>query len=200
MKMQFRAPTDYYCESLVSIDEQICAMLAKRKEISQNKPGFPYLDLISSWCRQYGLNEELMRSVFASFYYEHRFFPQIEPAGFIKFVSVLKSVEIKGVLVTITHLKQYTNASVVYIEAEANTEERNVRFERMHFELFISPDYTCRPNGGCGHDKGIQHSFVVTPPLPDDVNELEFRISMKPYDEAPEIQTIAHQELTVIIK
>lgn len=200
MRMQFRAPTEYYCETLITIDEQICAMLKKRKEVSQNNPGFPHLNMISLWCRKYGLNEELLRGIFASLYYEHRFIPHTEPTEFIKFVPVLKSVEIEKVLFAVTHIKQYKNASVVYIEAEANIDEPNYRFERSHFELFISQEYACRPKGGSGHDKGIQHSFVVTPPLPDDVNGLEFRITMKPFDEAPKPQAIALKDFTVTIK
>lgn len=70
IRKQFRAPTDYCCKALAPIDEQICAMLAKRKEISQNNPGFPHLDMISIWCQQYELNEQLMGSIFASLYYE----------------------------------------------------------------------------------------------------------------------------------
>lgn len=31
-----------------SLDEEICSLLAKRKEQSNENPGFPYLDLISS--------------------------------------------------------------------------------------------------------------------------------------------------------
>lgn len=200
MRMQFRAPTEYYCETLVPIDERICAMLEKRKEVSQNNPGFPHLNMISSWCHKYGLKEELMRSIFASLYYEHRFIPHIEPSGFIKFVSVLKSVEIEGVLIAVTHIKQYKNASVIYIEAEANIDEPNYRFEHLHFELFISQDYACRPSGGSGHDKSIQHSFIVTPPLPDDVDGLEFRITTKPFDKALKPQAITLQDLTVTIK
>lgn len=199
MRKQFRAPTEHYCEALAPIDEQICAMLAQRKEISQNNPGFPHPDMISAWCHRYGLNEELMRSIFASLYYEHRFFPQIEPEGFIKFVPVLKSMEINGVLFAITHIKQYKNASVVYVEAEAGTDETNLTFQRTHFELFIAKDYVCRPGGGCGSNKGIQRSFVVIPPLPDDVNGMEFRITIKPHAEAPEIQPIL-KELTVTIR
>lgn len=198
-RMQFRAPTEYYCESLAPIDEQICAVLAKRREISQNNPGFPYLDMISAWCHRYELNEELMRSIFASLYFEHRFFPQIEPKGFIGFVPVLKSVEMEEALFTITHIKKYKNASMVYVEAEADLDEKNARFERTHFELFISKEYVCRPNGGCGSNKGIQRSFVVIPPLPDDVNELEFRITVKPHEAVPVTQPI-QRELTVTIK
>ncbi len=199
MRMPFRPPTEYYCELLAPIDEQICALLAKRKEISKDNPGFPQSDSIAAWSQQYGLNEDWLRTIFAYMYGEHHFLPQLEPAGFLKFVPILKSVEIDGVFYAVTHMKQYTNASVVYIENEVNTSEPYVRLGHASFELFISPEYQCRPDSGCGHKKGMQHSFVVIPPLPDEVDGLEFRLTVKPR-EVPEIQEVSLTETTVIIK
>lgn len=183
MRMPFRPPTDYYCEELAPIDEQICALLAKRKELSENNPGFPHLDRISAWCQRYKLNEDLLRRIFGYMYGEHHFLPQVEPTGFLKFVPILKSVEIDSVMYAVTHMKQYSNASVVYIETEVNTAEPYARLGHAGFELFISPEYQCRSNGGYGQKKGMQHSFVVTPSLPDDMTGVEFRLSVKPFRE-----------------
>lgn len=200
IRMPFRPPTDYYCESLAPIDEQICALLAKRKEISKDNPGFPHLDSISAWSQQYELNEDMMLSIFGTMYNERRFLLHVVPTGFLKFVSILKSVEIDGVLYAVTHMKQYSNVSVVYIETEVNTAEPYVRLGHAGFELFISPEYQCRSNGGYGQSKGMQHSFVVTPPLPDDVTGVEFCLTIKPLHEVPEIQVVALSELSVTIK
>lgn len=95
MGMSYGTTTNYYCESLAPIDEQICALLARRKELSDDKPGFPSLDLISVWCKQYELNEDKIRRIFASMDSEHNFSPhgQIEPTEFIRFVPILKRVE-----------------------------------------------------------------------------------------------------------
>jgi hypothetical protein len=199
MDLRFRPPTDYYCELLAPIDEEICALFAKRKEISKDNPGFPHLALITSWCQQYGLNEDMMRSIYGYMYNEHHFLPQVEPAGFLKFVPILKSLEIDGVLYAVTHMKQYSNASVVYIEIEVDTAEPYVRLGHAGFELFISPEYQCRPNGGCGQKKGMQHSFVVTPALPDDVTGVGFRFTVKPFPDVPEIQ-VSLAGISVTIK
>lgn len=196
----FRPPTDYYCETLAPIDEQICALVAKRKELSQNNPGFPQLDQISAWCQQYELNEDMMLRIFGYMYREHNFLPQLEPAEFLKFVPILKSVEIDGVLFAVTHIKQYNNASVVYIETDGKNAKPNVRLERTQFELFISPKYQCRPDGGYGHSNSMRHSFVVTPPLPDDLTGVEFRLTIKPHSETLEMLTVALTELSVTIK
>lgn len=200
IRMPFRPPVDYYCDSVAPIDEQICALLAKRKELSENNPGFPPLELISGWCQQYQLNEDIVRSIFGILSRERDCFPMVEPASLLKFVSVLKSVEIDGILYTVTHMKQYKNASVVYIESEAKNSEPNVPFEHASFELFISKEYLCRPNGGFGQNKGMQHSFVVTPPLPDDVADVEFCLTVKPKQYVPRSQVVALKELSVTIK
>jgi len=198
--MPFRPPTDYYCELLAPIDEEICALLAKRKEISQDNPGFPQPDSITAWSQQYGLNEDMMRIFFGTMYNERRFLEHVVPTEFLKFVPILKSVEIDGVLYAITHMKQYSNASVIYIEIEVNIAEPYVRLGHAGFELFISPEYQCQPDRGCGHSKGMQHSFVVSPPLPDDVTAVEFCLTIKPFHEVPEIQVVALSELSVTIK
>ncbi|HVJ50207.1 hypothetical protein [Desulfitobacterium sp.] len=200
MRMPFRPPTDYYCEELASIDEQICGLLAKRKELSNNNPGFPHLDRISAWSQQYGLNEDMILRLFGYMYSEHQFVPLVEPAGFLKFVPILKSAKIDGVFYAVTHMKQYSNASVVFVETEVNTEEPYLRLGHASFELFISSKYQCRLDSGCGQKKGMQHSFVVIPPLPDEVDGLEFRLTVKPHREVPEIHEVFLTETTVTIK
>ena len=46
----------------------------------------------------------------------------------------------------------------------------------------------------------MQHSFVVIPALPDDINGVEFRLSVKPLRENPEFQEVQFTETTVTIK
>jgi len=201
MRSSFRSPTDYYCEEVASIDEQICGLLAKRKELSNNNPGFPNSDRISAWSHQYGLTEEWLQRIFAYMYSgEHRYQPPIEPSGFLKFVPILKFLELDSIIHSVTHMKQYSNASVVYIETEINTAEPNVRLRHANFELSISPEYQCRLSGGSGQSRGIQHSFVVIPPLPDDVSGVEFSLSIKPYPQETDIQELLLTETSVIIK
>lgn len=202
MQMPFRAPTDYYCEVLAPIDEQICALLAKRKELSQNRPGYPQLERISVWSQQYGLREDFVRMLFASFYHESSFLPRVEPTEFVKFVPILKSVEVDGVLYAVTHMKQYRNASVVNIETVIQEDETDDRFAPSLIELTISPEYSCRSEAGFAHKKGLQHSYVVTPPLPDDISRVEFCLNIKPqpYNQIPDRRVTVEKEFSVAIK
>lgn len=202
VRMSFNPPADYYCEELAPLDEQVCGLIAKRKELSENNPGFPELERIESWSKQFGLDENWLRRVFASLHNERHYSPEppIEPAGFLKFVPILKSVEIDQIIYAVTHMKQYSNASVVYIEVEVNRDEPNVRLRYANFDLAISPEYRCRMNGGSGHSKWMQHSFIVTPPLPDNLSGIEFRLSAKRFPQEPEIQELSLPEIPVTIK
>ena len=200
MRMSFHSPTDSYCEEVAPIDEQICGLLAKRKELSNNNPGFPNLERILEWSQQYGLDEDWLRRIFAYMYGEHHMQILIEPTEFLKFVPILKSIEVDSIIYSITHMKQYSNASVVYIETEINSTEPYVRLGHANFELSISPEYLCRPNGGCGQERVMQHSFVVTPSLPDDLTGVEFSLTVKPYHQEPKIQELFITEKSVTSK
>lgn len=199
-RLPFQPPADYYCEKIKSIDEQICELLAKRKELSNNDPGFPPLDQISAWCQQYGLNEDWLRRFFSLMYAEHKVMVPVEPVGLLKFVPVLKSVELNNVVYAVTYMKQYTNASVVYIETEINRDEPFVKLAHNRFDLSISPQYQCRMSGGYGQHKGMVHSFVVTPPLPDELLGIEFNLTVKPFREIPVMQEVALEEQKVVIR
>lgn len=198
-RLPFHPPTDYYCEELTPIDGQICELLAKRKELSDDNPGFPHLDQILAWSQQYGLNEDWLRRIFLLMYGEHNMVTPVEPSAFLKFVPILKSVEINHVVYAVTHMKQYSNASVVYIETELNKNEPFARLAHNRVELYISPEYQCRQNGGYGQQKGMVYPFVVIPPLPDEVAGIAFNLTIKPFREIPEIQEVALEE-TVTIK
>lgn len=201
MEVPFKPPTDYYYSELAPIDEKICSLLAKRKELSNENPGYPNFDLISEWSQKFGLNEDWLRRIFAvCIIGEERFQPPVEPTGFLKFVPILKYLEKDNIMYSITHMKQYTNASIVFIETEVKTDEPFVRLGHAFFELKISPEFQCRLDSGSGRKNGIQHSFVVIPPLPDDVEGLEFLLTVKPHRETLAIQEVFLTETTVTIK
>lgn len=65
----------------------------QRKDISDNNPGFPTDDVISNWALKYDLYEDYLRSLFGSMRMDDFFKPRIEPTGFRKNLSILKSIE-----------------------------------------------------------------------------------------------------------
>ncbi|MGV3464919.1 MAG: hypothetical protein ACO1OT_06455 [Heyndrickxia sp.] len=81
---------------------------------------------------------------------------------------------------TITFIRQYSNASVLYLYTDWEGAEENIRDsildrEKRHrsFELFINDSYDCRSSGGGGGSGHMHHTFIVSPPLPDNPSGIE---------------------------
>ncbi|MDZ5473061.1 hypothetical protein SM124_15185 [Bacillus sp. 31A1R] len=176
-RLPFEPPTKHYDTSIQHIDEQLCNLLNKRKEQS-NDPGFPPLEKIVEWSMKYNLYEDFLSSFFGSLLLEEEFRPRIEPEGFLKHVPVLKSVEVGENLYTITFIRQFENASVVHLTMDwyEPDDSRHLRPRRVRdhafLQLEIDEKYDCRTTGGGGSTGHMTYDFVVSPPLPDDVSGL----------------------------
>jgi hypothetical protein len=175
-RMPFERPAEHYDERLLSIDEKICSLLKQRKELSDN-PGYPRLEVISDWAEKYGLYEDYLRSLFGLLENDEHFRPQVEPVNFQKYIPISRSVEKEKSIYSANFIRQYENSSVVNfnIDWEADAEDERDRFFRHSFwSLEISGEYDTRETGGGGSSGHINHNFVVSPPLPDDISGLEF--------------------------
>lgn len=178
-RMPFEPPTDYYDEKVLSIDEQICALMKKRKEISNSNPGYPTGHYISTWAKKYELYEDQVRSIFSTLLDEEFFRPYVEPKGFIKHLPVLKIAEKDSRLFTVPFIKQYENASVVHftIDWDETVFEEGERPHFYSYELFIGEEYDCRSFGGGGSTGHSSLSFVVSPPFPNNISGLTLKFT-----------------------
>ncbi|PLR78320.1 hypothetical protein CU633_05785 [Bacillus sp. V3-13] len=138
-RMPFESPTDHYDERILPIDEQICALLRQRKDISNNDPGFPPLETISNWAEKFDLYEDLLTSLFGMLRNDEEFRPYVDPVGFRKNIPILKSVENGDHLYSVTFVRQYENASVVNlnIDWEETNESPSYLHRHSFFELFL---------------------------------------------------------------
>jgi hypothetical protein len=188
-QLPFERPTDHYDERIQSIDEKICELFQKRKDLSDHNPGFPPFELISDWAKKFGLYEELLKSVFGTLRNEEQFKPIIEPKGYKKHISVLKSVEKNNRFYTVPFIRQFENASVVQLTIDWNstTETPGERPHHTFFELFIGDKYDCRMINGSGSSGHESNHFVVSPSLPDKLSGLDlvFREFRTPFKEQP---------------
>lgn len=64
--LSFNRPTTHYDEKIYEIDKEICELIKKRKDISNNNPGYPPLEYISKWAEEFDLYEDLLHSIFGS--------------------------------------------------------------------------------------------------------------------------------------
>ncbi|WP_186578239.1 hypothetical protein [Aquibacillus kalidii] len=176
-RMSFEPPTDHYDTKIESIDEQICELMAHRKERSNNNPGFPTKQLISKWSIKYHFYEDFLNSVFSHFLNEEIYRPDIEPKGFLRNIPVLKSFEKDNIFYSVTFVRQFKNASVVHfnIDKEVFDEELPIQ-EHTFFDLSIEgkgTNYDCQNNFGGGSGGHHSFTFTVSPALPDDFSNIK---------------------------
>ncbi|MCM2677614.1 hypothetical protein [Alkalicoccobacillus plakortidis] len=172
--VSFEPPTDHYDESIEDIDEQICQLVDERKQRSNNNPGFPPHKLISSWAKTYHFYEDFLNSLFSTMIFEDQHKPVVEPKGFIKNIPILKAHEEKDVFYSITMLRQYKNASVLYLNTDKQIPVEMLHHHELHddhiLELFIEggeQTYDCQWRGG-GSGDHMSTTYVISPPLPDE--------------------------------
>lgn len=174
---KFERPTNHYDERVKEVDEEICGLIAKRKELLEF-PAFPYDDLIVLWAKRYGFYEDFLNGLFGHLHAEHHFLPQIEPKNFMKNIPVLKSF-VKGPLFyAITSIRQYDNASIVNltVDHETLTEDEMPLAHTIvggDLELRVTDNqgttYTTQTRGGGGFDGHTAFQFLVAPPLKEDL-------------------------------
>ena len=181
----FEPPTEHYDEKIEAIDEQICHLIKQRKLLSKNNPGFPTKHLIVNWTKKYNFYEEFLNSVFGHFLLEDLYRPVVEPKGFLKNIPILKSFEKDDLFYLVTFVRQFENASVVHFNIDRKISDeiprRNYR-EHTFFDFSIEglgSDYECRNEGGEGTRGHETYTFIVSPPLPDDLSE--FKLVFKEY-------------------
>lgn len=196
-RMSFERPDGHYDERIITIDEQLCALIKQRKEITNNNPGTPPVEYLSNWAEKFELYENLLEAVFGALANDQEFRPYVEPKGFIGHLPILKSVEKEEHFYSVTFVRQYENASVVNLTIDWDS--RNDSMNDLHhhnpnfFELFISEQYDCKMDGGTGSTGSSTHSFIISPRLPDDMTgiDLVFR-ETKPFGESTDLEVVIH--------
>lgn len=174
-RMPFKRPTTYYDEGIKQIDEQLCELIKKRKEISNDNPGYPPFEYISNWAKKFSLYEDLLKSVFSSLWNDNLYRPSVEPEGFLKNLPVLKSIEIDNRFFSIICIRQYSNASVVNfnIDWDSTSSSSENKLRHANFELSIDEKYDCRMIDGAGGEGHLHYNYIVSPPLPENFSGIE---------------------------
>lgn len=147
------------------IDEQICALLCQRKELYAHTKDSPTDEMMKEWAQKYGFDDIFLAMIFSVIKSEKYYQSLVEPVGFRQYIPVLQSQEVGDRIYTVSYVRQYENASVVQLLIDWDDEENSYqdirqRLNRHYLGLFI--------------DQHESNRYVVTPPLPDDIQGLSF--------------------------
>ncbi|WP_342545165.1 hypothetical protein [Lysinibacillus sp. FSL W7-1291] len=95
--------------------------------------------------------------------------PKVEPAGFRHYIPVLQTVEKGGQLYTLSSIRQYENASIVQLLVDWDEQQEPEQTIQL-----IDESYECQIRGTRGSNGHESSTFIVTPPLPEDIQGFDF--------------------------
>lgn len=173
--MSFEPPTDHYDERVADIDEQICELVKERKERAEGNPGFPMHPFINGWAQKYDFSAQFLNGIFSTLYFEEMHGSVIEPENFIKNLPVMRTKATHDCFYSILWIRQFENASVVYLNVSL-TEEVRMKFHTLTI-TGTDEEFKCRSEGGGGSEGNLTYTFIVTPALPEDISSYKFVIN-----------------------
>lgn len=130
---------------------------------------------INEWAQKYDFNAMFLNSIFSTLYFEEMHGSDIEPENFIKNVSVMRTKEANDGFYSILWMRQFENASVVYLNVSM-TEEGRMKFHTLSI-TGTDEEFNCRSEGGGGSDGNLTYTYVVTPALSEDISRYQFIIN-----------------------
>ncbi|MGG1660220.1 hypothetical protein [Brevibacillus sp. NRS-1366] len=187
-----------YNDECKRIDESLLKLLRERQTLAKNQKLFPPKDILQEWAEKYQMDVSEISWFLHSVNAGARPVIPNEFGELLTVLPLMKKEEAAGFTYLLTHVKQYQNASKVYLEINAASDSDDIGHIRPHLllEIISDTDYYVRKSGARGSDRQIQLTFHVAPRLPDHVSEMTF--ALVPYSvprEAPPKEMILDQEI-----
>jgi hypothetical protein len=162
-----------YNDEFRSIDETILRLLNERKLLANGKRYFPTKEIMEEWATSYELDIPTISWLMHSL--NERSQPKMpnEPGELLSVLPIMKKTVVDGFEYSLTHAMQHKNASIVFLEIEqVQGEEMNGHVRpQLLLEVKGNQEYYVRRNGSHGGGGQAQVRFMVTPPLPNNINE-----------------------------
>ncbi|MFS0785506.1 hypothetical protein ABC345_03870 [Shouchella sp. 1P09AA] len=162
---------DRYDGSTESIDREICALIQKRKQLSNEQTASPTPEKLNEWAHTYELEKEMLNALFSTIESEGDFKPIVKPKGYLGTVPLSLFHEENEIIYSLTAIQSYKNASVLFFQVASNPQKQNLQEPMRTFELTIkgTTSYVTQLTGGSGGDAMFNHRFVISPAIKEDV-------------------------------
>lgn len=175
-----KMPSDYNGE-IERIDEQIFKLIHERKQKTGGKRFVPPKELQEKWVNDFEMKKSEVNLFLHSLNHGTSHARQdFSDKGKLQGVlPIMKKGRTKGYECTITHAKQYENASEVSVEfAYMKEDETAPDHLQIHLLLEVhgEKEYVSRHHGGGGSGDMMSSRFLISPRLPEDLDSVSFML------------------------
>jgi hypothetical protein len=194
---EFQSLPNEYNDVLKSIDESILKLINERKNLSKGKRYFPTKEIMQEWATQYEIEIPQISWLLHSLNERNQPVIPNEPGELINVISLMKKSIHEGFEYLITHSMQHYNGSIVNIEIRSENIENSGHIRpKLLLNVKGSIEYYVRRHSSRGSSGQSQLSFLVSPRLPDDINEV--KLALFPFEnpmENPPKELILDKEI-----
>lgn len=178
-RMPIRGVVNEYNDEVKKIDEQILTLIQERKAITGKKRFSPESELLEAWSTRFDMDtaqivqyiHSLNEAVPRRKYWE-------EPGLLLGVLPIVKRIVFEDCEYTLTHAMQYETLSIVTVEIKylKETVEHIHLRAALTLEIISEAVYEIQPHGGHGGGAHTQMQFLVSPPLPTDLDTVQFSL------------------------
>ena len=177
--MAIRGLQHVYNDEAKKIDEQILRLVQQRKSVAEGKQLFPDPEMLQQWSDELGLELSEISLVLGSLNESvpRRHFWE-EPGELRGVLPIMKTTRDGDFEYALTHSMQYENLSILSVEIKCLKETA----ERISIEALLTlvirgkTEYEVNIHGGRGGGAQVQLHFMVSPPLPEKLDDIEFSL------------------------
>ncbi|KAA1190347.1 hypothetical protein [Paenibacillus sp. B2(2019)] len=178
-RMPIRGVVNEYNDEVKKIDEQILTLIQERKAITGKKRFSPESEVLEEWSTRFEMDtsqivqyiHSLNEAVPRRKYWE-------EPGLLLGVLPIVKRIVLEDCEYTLTHAMQYEALSIVTVEIKylKETVEHVHLRAALTLEIMSEAAYEIQPHGGHGGGAHTQMKFLVWPPLPTDLDTVQFSL------------------------
>ncbi|KAB2336032.1 hypothetical protein F7731_10970 [Cytobacillus depressus] len=180
---EFEKVKNEYNDFYKKIDEEIIRLLTERKAAAKGKRFSPSAEIKEQWEKKYNMKVSeigwLMHQLNDG---SGPFYMPEGPGELLGVVQIMQKSTVDDFEYMLTHSMQHEHGSIVTLEINyIKKDEENIGHIMPHLMLEVigQINYKVDRNGSRGGGGNTQMSFLVSPSLPNDVNEVQF--SLIPY-------------------
>ncbi|OPA73026.1 hypothetical protein BVG16_30605 [Paenibacillus selenitireducens] len=172
-----RIPNEYN-ETIKEIDERIIDLIYTRRSITEGRRFFPSSEQITQWSLRFQMDESQIRFIIHNLQDQVRPIIPDEIGELQNVLSIMKKSIVESCEYTLTHSMQYKNVSIVFVDIRLqNAEQREVHLKpNLLLEIISDQQFLVRRYGSHGGGAQTEMQFIISPPIPETLDNLEFSL------------------------
>ncbi|WP_040952062.1 hypothetical protein [Gorillibacterium massiliense] len=175
---ELRGIPNEYNQTIKEIDERIIELISLRRTKVEGRRYYPSIEQIAEWSTRFELDESQIHYIMQSLQDQIRLdFPD-ELGELNNVLSIMKKSVAESCEYTLTHAMQYEKASIVFVEIKLlDNSQGEVHLKpNLFLHIINNQQYSVRRHGSRGGGAQTEMQFMVIPPLPENLENLEFSL------------------------